>query len=209
MEKRDQALRRAVKLVHVPTLIHRLRIDALPSGVDLLLEIAAGDQPSEQQAMVLIDRDRDTVRDAVIFFIQQVLFAPDADHYRVLGTTSQASREELRRNMTLLLRWLHPDVDRVGEQAVFLGRVMEAWNSLKTPEGRAAYDRDLRAIRNKTSSSTKNTLATITPPNSQMKKSHPKRTSRSQRKSRLKSIYFYPKRILERTVSLILSGRRS
>ena len=42
--------------------------------------------------------------------------------------------------MALLTRWLHPDMDRHGEHAVFVGRVTKAWNDLKTPERRAAYD---------------------------------------------------------------------
>ena len=43
--------------------------------------------------------------------------------------------------MALLLRWLHPDLDRHGERSVFAARVTRAWNDLKTQERRAAYDR--------------------------------------------------------------------
>jgi hypothetical protein len=42
--------------------------------------------------------------------------------------------------MTLLLRLLHPDLDSKGELSVFAARVTRAWNDLKTPERRAAYD---------------------------------------------------------------------
>src|SRR5262249_93276 len=66
---------------------------------------------------------------------------PYADSYRVLGATSEASYSELRRNMTLLLQWLHPDVDRGDGRSVFAARVTRAWNDLKTPERRAPYDR--------------------------------------------------------------------
>jgi DnaJ-class molecular chaperone len=58
----------------------------------------------------------------------------------VLGTGPQASPGELRRNVALLLRWLHPDLDPHGELSVFIGRVTAAWNDLKTPERRMAYD---------------------------------------------------------------------
>ena len=51
------------------------------------------------------------VRLAATFFIEQILFAPHADSYRVLGASPQASASELRRNVALLLRWLHPDLD--------------------------------------------------------------------------------------------------
>src|SRR5262249_38591623 len=44
------------------------------------------------------------------------------------------------RNVALLLKWLHPDVDPRGERSVFIGKVTAAWNDLKTPERRAAYD---------------------------------------------------------------------
>ena len=47
--------------------------------------------------------------------------------------------------MALLMRWLHPDVAREGERSVFAARIAAAWNTLKTPERRAAYDRERHA----------------------------------------------------------------
>src|SRR5439155_8031484 len=44
-------------------------------------------------------------------------------------------------NMALLLRWLHPDIDREGERAMMARRVAIAWDTLKSPERRARYDR--------------------------------------------------------------------
>ena len=72
------------------------------------------------------------------------MFYPEADSYRVLGATAEASKSELRRNMALLLRWLHPDHDPQGARSVFANRVTRAWNDLKTQERRAAYDRSRR-----------------------------------------------------------------
>src|SRR6185369_6120921 len=89
-------------------------------------------------------RPREMIRDAAIFFIEQVMLCPSADSYRVLGARPEASFGELRRNMALLLRWLHPDHDRRGERAVFAARVTRAWNDLKTQERREIYDRSLR-----------------------------------------------------------------
>ena len=94
-------------------------------------------------------RSRDVVRQAATFFIEQILFAPDADSYRVLGASPQASAGELRRNVALLLRWLHPDRDPQGERSIFVSRVTAAWNDLKTPERRAAYDQQLHATSKK------------------------------------------------------------
>ena len=84
------------------------------------------------------------VREAATFFLEQVLLHADADSYRVLGATRGAPYTELRRNMTLLLQWLHPDIDRGDLRSVFAARVTRAWDDLKTPERRAAYDRAQR-----------------------------------------------------------------
>jgi len=68
----------------------------------------------------------------------------------VLGATSGASYAELRRNMALLLRWLHPDLDPKGERTVFTARVTRAWNDLKTQDRREVYDRSLRQSSSRT-----------------------------------------------------------
>jgi DnaJ-class molecular chaperone len=91
------------------------------------------------------------VRRAAAFFIEQILFAPDTDSYRVLGAASQASASELRGNAALLLKWLHPDRDPQGERSIFVSRVTEAWNNLKTPDRRAAYDELRRSSSERTS----------------------------------------------------------
>jgi curved DNA-binding protein CbpA len=88
---------------------------------------------------------------AAAFFIEQILLFPGADSYRVLGARQAATAGELRRNMALLLRWLHPDLDPKGERSIFAGRVTKAWEDLKTPERRAVYDREQRALRKRKS----------------------------------------------------------
>jgi hypothetical protein len=80
------------------------------------------------------------VTEAASFFIEQAMLHPDADSYRVLGASSNATSSDLRRNMSLLLRWLHPDRS-TSERSVFAHRVTRAWNDLKTDERRMAYDR--------------------------------------------------------------------
>jgi len=137
------ALKIAIDLVHVPSQVRLFRSEPLPDGVLVLLRIAAGDKEAEQAATASTGRSLEVVRRAATFFIEQVLFAPDADSYRVLATSPQASAAELRCNLALLLRWLHPDIDPQGERSIFIGRVTAAWNNLKTPERRTAYD-DLR-----------------------------------------------------------------
>lgn len=140
------ALKIAVDLMHVPSQVRLFRSEPLPDGVLTLLRIAAGDDDAESTAAALIDRSRDVVRQAATFFIEQILFAPNSDSYRVLGVSPQATGSELRRNVALLLRWLHPDLDPASGRSIFVGRVTAAWNDLKTPERRAAYDEQLRAV---------------------------------------------------------------
>src|SRR6185295_2697828 len=102
--------------------------------------IASGDEEAMSQAAQSAGRPREVVRDAAIFFIEQAMLYPSADSYRVLGARPEATSGELRRNMALLLRWLHPDHDRRGAQAVFAARVTRAWNDLKTQDRREMYD---------------------------------------------------------------------
>jgi hypothetical protein len=134
------ALKIAIDLLHVPSQVRLYRSEPLPDDVLTLLRIVAGDTEIERAAAILADRPPEVVRQAAGFFIEQILFAPDADSYRVLGASPQASSTELRRNMGFLLRWLHPDLDSRGERSIFIGRVTAAWNDLKTPERRAAHD---------------------------------------------------------------------
>lgn len=134
------ALKIAIDLMHLPSQVRLVRSEPLPDGVLMLLRIAAGDAETELNAVELTGRSRDVIRRAATFFIEQILFAPDADSYQVLGASPQASTAELRRNLALLIRWLHPDLDARGERSIFVGRVTTAWNNLKTPERRAAYD---------------------------------------------------------------------
>src|SRR5262249_49864496 len=52
-------------------------------------------------------------------------------------------------NLALLVRWLHLDVELGAEHRTFLRRVTTAWNDVKTPERRAAYDLARRGNDNK------------------------------------------------------------
>jgi hypothetical protein len=149
------ALEAALYLMQSPSQVKLIRSRPLPDGVDVLLRIAANDTDTIRQATEWLGRSPKTIRQAAAFFIEQILFFPDADSYRVLGATSEASSGDLRRNMALLLRWLHPDVDRNSERSVFARRVTRAWNDLKTQERRDAYDRSRRVSRVQKSSARK------------------------------------------------------
>jgi hypothetical protein len=134
------ALKLALELLYVPWRVRVVREEPLPAGVPLLLRVAAGDAESEEAAARTVTRPPEVVRRAATFFIEQILLAPGADSYRVLGASPTATGAELRTNMALLMKWLHPDTARQEDQSVFAARIATAWNDLKTPERRAAYD---------------------------------------------------------------------
>ena len=138
---RAEAFRLAIDLMHSPSQVRLLRSAPLPDDVLSLVRIAAGDEEATSAAADATGRSREILREAAVFFVEQVLLYPDADSYRVLGVKPDATYHELRRNMSMLLRWLHPDLDGHGERAVFASRVTRAWDNLKNKERRAAYDR--------------------------------------------------------------------
>ncbi len=143
--EKSAALRLALELVHVPSQVRHARASPLPLGVSAVLSLAAGDQEAVDAAMAATGRSVTVLKTAAEFFIVQVLFAPEADCYRVLGATPETSSSELRQNMALLVRWLHPDaIPKHSDQANFIARVTHAWDTLKTPERRAHYHATVR-----------------------------------------------------------------
>ncbi len=135
------ALRLAIDLMHAPSRIRAARSNRLPTGVALLLRIAAREKAAQSEAAAATGRSEDIVREAAVFFIEQILLAPEADCYRILGADRQTPAAELRRNMALLLKGLHPDFEQDEERSVLASRVTRAWDNLKSPERRAAHDR--------------------------------------------------------------------
>jgi hypothetical protein len=134
------ALRMAVDLMLIPSRVRSLRTAPLPHGVPFLLRVAANDEEATREAIVLTGRPPETLRAAASFFIEQILLRPGADSYHILGAGPDATASQLRQNLALLLRWLHPDVSENAQRSIFVTRVTTAWNDLKTPEKRAAYD---------------------------------------------------------------------
>jgi hypothetical protein len=140
------ALRIAIDLMHVPSRVRVARSEPLPAGVETVLSVAAGDEAAQIAATASTGRSRDFIEKAAGFFIEQILLCPDADSYRVLGAASDATNAELRRNMALLMRWVHPDMDPAGQRSIFASRVTGAWNDLKTDARRAAYQQGRGAL---------------------------------------------------------------
>lgn len=134
------ALKLALEIYHMPARVRSARAEPLHDGVHQLLLIAAGDEEAERQASEQLERPQELLKEAAAFYIEQILLAPDADAYRVLGADRDAPLPELRRNMALLLRFLHPDHDKDGKRSMFAGKVISAWDELKSPERRSQYD---------------------------------------------------------------------
>jgi hypothetical protein len=146
---RSAALLVALTLLERPAAARYAIGPALPGGVTLLLQVAAGEPEALRYAKTRTGHSQTVLQAAADFFIEQVLLHPKADDYRILGASPRASRSELRQNMALLIRWLHPDArpqhtSRADfDRAVFVHRVTQAWEHMKTDERRADYDRTL------------------------------------------------------------------
>ncbi|MEW6255312.1 MAG: hypothetical protein AB1592_05090 [Pseudomonadota bacterium] len=145
MAPRD-ALSAALALMKDPVSVRAMRRGALPPDVSALLAVAVGEPEAVARARSRTGYTDDVLEAAAAFFIEQILLDRRADSYRVLGGTSAATHAELRHNMALLMRWLHPDrhAARSGleqDREIFAARVSRAWENLKSDDRRAAYER--------------------------------------------------------------------
>lgn len=123
-----------------PALRFDLRERPLPADLDLILRLAAPSQPLLDETANQHDVTPATLREAARFYLQQVLFEPGTDAYRILGVAPGAVFERIREHHQWLQRWLHPD--RVGDDgfAPFAAKLNWAWQQLRNERKRNAYD---------------------------------------------------------------------
>ncbi|MBI4723844.1 MAG: hypothetical protein HY765_02175 [Rhodomicrobium sp.] len=140
------ALAAALAMQKYPQYARVAQTAPLPKGMTFLLEVAAGDAGTLSDAAAITGLAHADLEKAAGFFIEQVLLAPQADSYRVLGATPQTPDSDLRRHMALIMKWLHPDLSPNGasgfqfDKTVHVNRVTGAWENVKTHARRAAYD---------------------------------------------------------------------
>lgn len=139
------AIRAALDLLALPSRRRYMRERPLPGNIVLLLRIVVDDPNTVDSSATRAQASPKRLRQAAEFYIEQVMLAPHSDSYRVLGGRRNATAAELRQNLAYLCKWLHSDVCQNTMQSVFLLRVTQAWNDLKTPERRSAYDAKLDA----------------------------------------------------------------
>ena len=135
----------ALELLRAPSMADVLRQQsALPDDIGVLIRVAGGCEETRQRLAALLDKPEGLLVKASRFYLEQVLFHAENDSYRILGLTPDARQATVQEHGRWLMKWLHPDHHSEWE-AAFAGRITSAWNDLKTPARRAAYDRTLRS----------------------------------------------------------------
>lgn len=141
------ALEQALSFLSRTDLIATARQQALPTGVTDLLKISSGDNETLLAAQESSRQSQEDVRHAAEFYVQQILFAPNSDYYRVLGVDPDDAEIKIKLHYRLLVRWLHPDKNSSDWEVVFSERINRAWHALRTPERRRQYDEQLASER--------------------------------------------------------------
>lgn len=123
------AVELALDLARMPALVRNAAKLPIPQDVIEVMRIAARSTTACQNAVVATGEPEAVLVEAARFYLQQLLFQPDADCYRVLGVEPGASRATIRNHMRWLLLWLHPDHNSELD-AIYAERVLKAWREI-------------------------------------------------------------------------------
>lgn len=141
------ALEQALSFLSRTDLTAAARQQTLPNGITDLLKISSGDNETLLAAQESSRHSQEDIRHAAEFYVQQILFSPGSDHYRVLGVDPDDPEAKIKLHYRLLVRWLHPDKNSSDWEVVFSERINRAWHALRTPERRRQYDEQLAGER--------------------------------------------------------------
>ncbi len=133
----------ALNVARMPTLAAAMRERPLPPDTLVLIRIAAGCVETAREAAEITGMQPGSLREAAVFYLQQVLLADGSDSYRVLGVLPEATRTEMREHLRWLMKWLHPDRNPNDWESVFAERVLKAWRDAGSarPEAERAHVR--------------------------------------------------------------------
>jgi len=122
----------ALDLARMPALARSSAVPPLPPNIVELMRIAAASPEACRAAVAQTGEPRHVLIESARFYLQQVLFRPDADSYRILGIQPAASRATAREHMRWLLEWLHPDRNNNSNSwdTVYAERVLKAWREV-------------------------------------------------------------------------------
>ena len=127
----------ALDFARMPALARSAVAPALPPNIVELLRIAAALPEACDAAVANSGVPAPVLIGAARFYLQQALFRPEADCYRILGVDPGASRATARNHMRWLLEWLHPDRNNNSWDAVYAERVLKAWREVSGSQGSA------------------------------------------------------------------------
>jgi len=134
MARGRHVIETALDFSRMPALARTSVQPPLPKGIVEVMRIAAASPNACQEAARATGETPEILIAAARFYLQQSLFRPDADAYRVLGLEPGAARVTAREHMRWLLQWLHPDRN-ADLEAVYAERVVKAWREVS-----AAYE---------------------------------------------------------------------
>jgi hypothetical protein len=127
----QRAVDLALDLARMPAFASSMAASPLPSDVLEVIRIAAESPDACRAAALATGQPEPVLIEAARFYVQQILFRPEADCYRILGIRPDDSREVARVHMRWLLQWLHPDRND-GWDAIYAKRIVKAWREVST-----------------------------------------------------------------------------
>ncbi len=125
-----RAIDLALDLARMPALARIMRKQVLPADLLDVIRIAAGCPEVSEAALAATHEPLSVIRAAAVFYLEEMLFFPDAGLHRNLGVAPGASRAQMRLHMRWLLQWLHPDHNPDETAGLLAQRVIKAWREL-------------------------------------------------------------------------------